>query len=134
MDNCKKLYIFIAEISSMLNMGQDTKTRSDNGTDGCSDESHKLRRREAQCLAPSPGDNILFIPNSPLRPVTNTTRASLASKISRIFTFTRAPKLKKTRPEMQNGLVQLSLFRQFSAPEVWCAEEFCKMFLGNKVK
>ena len=35
---------------------------------------------------------------------------------------------------MQNGLAQLSLFRQFSAPEVLCAEEFCKMFLGNKVR
>ena len=73
-------------------MEQDTKTPSDNEM-----RSHKLGRREARPLAPPPGDNILFIPNSPLRPVTNTTRASLASKISRIFTFTRAPKLEKKR-------------------------------------
>ena len=81
MDKSKKIYIFIAEISNMLNMGQDTKTPSDNGTDGCSDESHKLRRRHLPGI-------ISFLFRARLRgPVTDTTRAETQNKISQIFTF-----------------------------------------------
>ena len=111
MDKSKKIYIFIAEISNMLNMGQDTKTRSDNGTDGCSDESHKLWRREVRWLAPPPGDNILFIPSS--------TRAE-TNKISQIFTFT---------PSRNVMSLSFLMAVKFCVPQ-----NFVRMFWDNKVR
>ena len=89
MEKRKKIYIFIAEIFNMLlNMEQDTKTLSDNGTDGCRDETSQALEARVLALRRHLLGIISFLFRARLcGPVTNTTRAE-TSKISRIFPFT----------------------------------------------